>query len=452
MFYSSNDHPNTADAKKIIYEIICISLLLIAAGEFVARGPLRAIHESTKINDFLSPYIQSKAWSKGFDPYSPQSLVKLWPSDAGHFSFLEEEAANGTLVSREGIPTAYPLTSLVLISPLALLPWHIAYGIWLTLILGLFVGMLFALVDLSGLALTDLRTILLIAFVLALAPFHTGIVTANISVIAAEIGVISFWCTTKDYDKATAVLLAISLGLKPQIGLCFFCYYALRRRWRICGFAFAATMAMTFLGIFRLAINRTPWVQNYLTNNHYLFVAGHLGSFTTINPTRFGLINLQVALYPLVNSMTAANVIAMLMGIILFVVWATAMIRSDDSQNLLAISAIAVISLLPIYHRFYDAVLLVLPITWALVNFHAPRMAGIATLVLIAPFLFPGGTILEVLQTRGHIPQFLSNHWWWEAFVLPHQVWALLALAIVLLYEMVCSQERSIPQYPSASF
>jgi hypothetical protein len=32
-------------------------------------------------NDFLSPYIQSKAWVRGKNPYSAQSLVSLWPRD-----------------------------------------------------------------------------------------------------------------------------------------------------------------------------------------------------------------------------------------------------------------------------------------------------------------------------------------------------------------------------------
>ena len=52
------------------------------------------------------------------------------------------------------------------------------------------------------------------------------------------------------------------------------------------------------------------------------------------------------------------------------------------------------------------------------------------------PFLIPGLTLLETVQIAGRIPRVLTNRWWWEALVMPHQVWVLLLLSIVLLREM----------------
>ena len=38
------------------------------------------------------------------------------------------------------------------------------------------------------------------------------------------------------------------------------------------------------------------------------------------------------------------------------------------------------------------------------------------------------------MQTRaGRIPAWLTSQWWWDAFVVPQQVWALLLMALVLL-------------------
>jgi hypothetical protein len=56
--------------------------------------------------------------------------------------------------------------------------------------------------------------------------------------------------------------------------------------------------------------------------------------------------------------------------------------------------------------------------------------------VLLAPFLIPGGTLLETMQISGRIPASLSQHWWWEAFVMAHQVWALLILSMLLVRQM----------------
>jgi len=41
---------------------------------------------------------------------------------------------------------------------------------------------------------------------------------------------------------------------------------------------------------------------------------------------------------------------------------------------------------------------------------------------MMLPFLIPGGTLLEAMQIGGRIPPTLTNHRWWEALVMPHQV------------------------------
>jgi hypothetical protein len=63
-------------------------------------------------------------------------------------------------------------------------------------------------------------------------------------------------------------------------------------------------------------------------------------------------------------------------------------------------------------------------------------MVGTVSLLLMLPFLIPGGTLLETMQAEGHIPSVLVSHWWWEAIVMPHEVWALFLLGVLLLYEM----------------
>jgi hypothetical protein len=69
------------------------------------------------------------------------------------------------------------------------------------------------------------------------------------------------------------------------------------------------------------------------------------------------------------------------------------------------------------------------------------------------PFLIPGGTLLETLQSGGPVPSALGNHWWWKALVMPHQVWMLLYLSVLLLYEMTFyrSTFRKEPGTPSES-
>ncbi len=111
--------------------------------------------------------------------------------------------------------------------------------------------------------------------------------------------------------------------------------------------------------------------------------------------------------------------------------------RRDPRLELLDLSAIAVISLLPIYHRFYDAALLVLPLGWALVSFRRPRRFAVLSLLMMTPFLIPGGTLLETMEVSGRIPAWLANRWWWQTFVMAHEVWMLLLLSLLLLWQML---------------
>jgi hypothetical protein len=43
--------------------------MLLAASEFIVRGPVRFLR-AADFNDFISPYIQSRALVRGMDPYS----------------------------------------------------------------------------------------------------------------------------------------------------------------------------------------------------------------------------------------------------------------------------------------------------------------------------------------------------------------------------------------------
>jgi hypothetical protein len=405
----------------------------------MARGPVRALQTATQFNDFLSPYIQAKALTHGLDPYSPQVLLRLWPAEAPQFLFLPKEVANGTLVANRGFPTAYPITAFVLIAPFSLLPWKFAYALWLGVNLILFAAMLWTLLALAGFSYRDPSAILLLAATLALAPFHSGIVTANVTLVAVELSIIAVWAARHRYDFASAAVLALSIALKPQIGLCFLLYYVMRRRWRICGVTVALLVGIASAGLLRLQIGHAPWLANYIADNRILLESGVLGNFTAINPTRFGLINLQVGLYPIFGSVTVTNAMARAMGAILLVAWIVAVTRSSrlDDFELLDLSAIAIISLLPVYHRFYDATLLALPLCWAFVSYRKVRRIATLTFLLMMPFLLPGGTLLETLESTGCIPATLAHGWWWEAFVMAHQVWLLLLLSVLLLYRMV---------------
>jgi hypothetical protein len=110
--------------------------------------------------------------------------------------------------------------------------------------------------------------------------------------------------------------------------------------------------------------------------------------------------------------------------------------RAASNNELLELGALTVLSLLPVYHRMYDASLLIFPLAWSLAALPGSQnKLAKGTLLLILVFLVPGGSALEQLQLSSHLVT-LQHSWWWAHIVMPHQVWALLFLSALLLMAM----------------
>jgi len=416
--------------------VLTLGLLLLASGEFLLRGPVR-FARAKDFNDFISPYIQTCAWAKGADPYSPGNLVALWPRDAKRFDFLRTDLADGSLVLKRGIPTAYPPTAFPLLASVAWLPWQVARKVWLAISLLIFGFTVFSLVSLKSFNWREKQTYLFIALALALVPFHTGLAAGSIAIVAVGFCALAVLAADRQWNIAAAVLFGIAVGLKPQIGLPFLFYYLLRRRWLVVSTSAALLLILAGSAVFHLAMNHTPWLDNYRYDNRILFARGSLGDFTESDHIRFSLVNLQVLLYTFVPDRAGANIAALVITAVLGLLWLLLLHRrADNHDQLLELATLTVLSLLPVYHRLYDASLLIFPLAWCLAELRkSQKELAKGILVLILVFLVPGGSALEQFQHTSHLVA-LQHSWWWTHIVMPHQVWALLSLSVLLLMAM----------------
>ncbi len=226
--------PGLQPSSKLALDILLGILLLCAGAEFCIRGPAR-FAEAASFNDYISPYVQTRAWMQGEDPYSARTLVRLWPHDADHPEFLARELANGSLVFKRGIPTAYPLPTFVLNTPIAFLPWHIAQPVWLIITLLSFVVTIASVMSVGRLLPWGRRSFVFLGLALALAPFHTALAAGSIVSVAVAASAAAVWAAGRERELLAGVLLAAAVCLKPQIGLPFLFYYFVRGRWRIAG-------------------------------------------------------------------------------------------------------------------------------------------------------------------------------------------------------------------------
>ena len=120
----------------------------------------------------------------------------------------------------------------------------------------------------------------------------------------------------------------------------------------------------------------------------------------------------------------------------LVTVWAVRR-RGSDWAELLGWSLMAPLGLMTGYHNLYDAVvLLLLPLAWII---SADWRAGRGLLLVIssdviAMFVAPGAPMLHAFANRGYIPSTLVESPIWTYLLVPHQVWGLVALSLVMLW------------------
>jgi hypothetical protein len=444
---TQRQHYESSSARNL--KIILWILLLLAAAEFVVRGPVRFLREPTNWNDLSQSYTASKLWLKGQSPSDPRNFSVLWKQEAG--SRLELTDIRTHL--------APPLGGLVVMAPIAAFPWKVAKMMWLIVLLSAFAVTVWALMRAGGFREDNIRTLAFITACLALAPFQTGIASGNASILVIGLCAAAIWAAFDHRDVTAGLLFGLACSLKPQIGAFLVLYYLIRQRWKLFATAVATTAGLMLVAVLYLWLRGASWIQDYLHNAKGFVTANNIDDFSAANPIRFTLIDLQVPFFSITGHSSSANLMAFVVGILLLCTWLYWVARGDAGgrdrgPELLALGAVAIISLLPVYHRFYDAALLVVPLSWCMTH-TGGRFKRISTvaLILMVPFLEPGTAFLQQLALHGRIPDAVTHSWWWDRVVMPHETWVLLLLSLVLLYGIKLgrrNQSEEMQERPTA--
>lgn len=400
--------------------------MVLAAAEFVARGPVRFLLEPTNWSDLSQNYTASKLWLKGESPSNPRNFIALWKQETGSRLDLTDVR----------IRLAPPLGGLVVMAPIAAFPWKLAKILWLTVLLLAFAATVWALIMAGDFRRSEFRTLAFVTACLALAPFHTGIANGNPTVLVVGFCAVAVWAAQERRDVAAGVLFGAACSLKPQLGAFLVLYYLVRRRWQLFGTALACAAALNVVAALYLQFRGASWIQDYLQNARGFVTANPIDDFSTANPSRFTLINLQVPFYSITGHTSSANLLAFAVGTFLLCVWLYLVARANEhGSDLLCLGAVSILALLPVYHRFYDAGLLVVPLSWCMAGITKQfgRIVKVA-LLLMSPFLIPGTAFLQQLSIGGRVPGTVIHSWWWNCIAMPHETWALLSLSLVLLY------------------
>jgi len=372
-------------------------VLLLGAAIFVFLGSVFVIRTPALAGDFRASYYSARCFIHGgCDPYAESDVFRM---------FREQEpqipVARFVVTRYVYLPTAFIFTV-----PFALLPVGPAHVVWTiataaAIILAAFLMWSFGQND-APLASAVLLTFLLANSGMALAIGNPAGMTVALCAIAV-------WCfVNRRFVPAGIVCLAISLALKPHDAGFIWLYLllaggALRKN----ALRALAVYAVLALPVFLWTLHLSPhWIEELKSNLMWFTQRGGINDPGPSSFTGHGVIraiDLQALISVFKDDPHFYNAASFLVCGLLFLAWAIAIFRSRHNVSGLwfVFAGIAALSMLPSYHRPYDAKLLLLivpafailwaergPIRWAalLLSGAAISATGDFTLALLALF------------------------------------------------------------------
>jgi Glycosyltransferase family 87 len=397
--------------------------LVLAAVYFSVHGVCRAIGYDQDLN---VGYAAGRVWLAGGNPYDPAALEGEL-IDQG----VAGDAQASSLSWRLNV---YVPVTLPLFVPVALLPWTAAK---LLLIAANVVAVLLVVWGLRRMLRwrwNDTRALWLLAFVLALSPVHGTVATGQTGLLALLAVVGAALAEGRTHHASAGGGYGVATALKVQMGLPFVGYVLWRRRWPALMVAAGVLAALTAISVGRMEVAGVDWLATWRDNLALTSGTGGINSPDTTNPDRFALVNLQYILAAVIDDRLVVELLTFgLVGIGAMVL--VSRIRGRyPARELLALSVVGVLCLLITYHRYYDAVLLALPIAWAIAALGTNlRFHGITVLLLSATFLVPFQTAMVAFAEAGLAPDWITASPLWSVGLLALHVWALILMATVLL-------------------
>lgn len=402
---------------------VAILVFLLALTKFAYQDVARL---KLPLNDFTSPWLLSKAFVEGANPYSFGDVSRIWDI---------ERARSGPMRDFEAIfrfyGMIYPPTALPIIAPIAMLHWRAAIFAYLALSTVFLVAMILLLAQRLPSDGNRTRMLCFAAFALALAPIHSGIHESNPSTLTIAFLLLAVvWMGERPYGSGVA--LALALCLKPQVAFLFFGYPWLRKKWKT---------ALTGLGVYAsifggsvlwMRVHGVHWIGSYMDDARQ-WSKLPTAHFEADGLNTFQQLNLQVLVFQFTHNLKWSDLIAWSIFLVLaaasaYLIWS----RVSDEKEATGLALVSVLTLLPVYQRFYTGAILVLVLYWAMENW--PNRRAVAAFLLTLPLLLPLAAMIQRSAAAKRLEAgTMRGEFVWNLFLLPHVIWIELVLIVLLL-------------------
>jgi hypothetical protein len=367
-----------------------LSLMRLGVAAFLLLGFAMVKVQRYSPMDFRMAHSCARCLIQQCDPYKQSDVLRMYRAEGGPIPI--DQGGIETL-RFETLYLYFPSVFTVTL-PFAVLPFQLAYLLWVTLIAGSFVLASFLMWNLGAKHAPLLTGAMLSLY---LANSASLISSGNPAGVAVSLCVIASWCfLTERFPLAGILCLTVSLALKPHDAGLVWLYFLLA------GGAFRKRALQT-LGVFALAtlpalswVTRLAphWLRELQSNMEMLSAPGGVsdpGPATVLTRGTLTITDLQSAISLLWNNEHFYNEISYGISALILAALAFATLRSRPSAQRvwIALAAVSALTMLPVYHRQYDAKLVILTIpACALLWSEDALISRLAVLVTSVGLLF----------------------------------------------------------------
>jgi hypothetical protein len=246
-----------------------------------------------------------------------------------------------------------------------------------------------------------------------------------------------------------AILLMLSLAVKPQMGVLVVMFLIMARiHWRHA--IVAAAGALTILLSAGLILSHHPrsanWNSALSATISGTLKPGGVNDFRPASQEAIEFINLQTVTSVFSTDARKFNALTYAIFLALLAAWIMVFLRTNTSQemHLISLGALSVLTLTPMYHRFYDVRLLLISIPAVTIIVEKRRFLG----------AFIGAlTALTLVSVQYRVQLILVHHGMWQSILQNKFLFLLLLrqqnLELLILFCLYLVAILSI-RFPSA--
>lgn len=382
-------------------------LVLLGAVTFLLVGS--ALENAALVSsvDFRVMYYSARCALEHCDPYNATQLQQVYRTEGGETPF------DTPITKLNETQFIYPPTAFSITAPFALLPFWPAHVLWLAVTAVSMILASFLVWDIGA----QHRPVFTGALVcLTLANSELFLILGNPAGIAISFCVIAVWCFLRERFVAAGVLcLAISLALKPHDAGLVWLYFVLAggaNRMRALQ-ATAVAVALSIPPILWVAHVAPHWMTELSLNLAANAAPGGLSDPGPQSMAAHGigmLVSLQAVFSMFRDSPGFYNLMSYLVCGVLLLVWLLKTLRARLSPAMawFALAPVSALTMLPVYHRIYDARLLLLAIpACAVLWAEGGALAWTAFILTAAEIVMTGGILWAILLPvigNSHLP------------------------------------------------